>query len=121
MSEVIPQRNRSRASRKRCQICHREYGAVLIRYTRSRVLPAVRLRESLDHIIPRRYLRTKSHKSPHTNINLISTCGPCHGKKAPAERALDRGDWLRFCEILNRIGYPMDSVFASARYYGLLA
>src|SRR5574337_399542 len=121
MTESIPSSNRKRARRKHCQVCGCPYHQQIVSSRAGGIVhfrPAV-VREVVDHLIPRSYLRGKTRKSPHVLLNLVSVCNLDHGRKLSAEKALHRGDWLGFCGILFKLGWPLDLVDTAAKYYGL--
>jgi hypothetical protein len=73
--------------------------------------------ETLDHILPRRFL-LRFKKKPHELVNLVSLCQVCHGQKKKAEYRLFAVDMISYVEELQRIQYPMNRLAEAAKHYG---
>ncbi len=111
----IPANLRQQAHRDTCAVCKKAYRVIL--YDRQ-YGKAYKLRENLDHIFGRFWL--KSHKfEPQVLVNLISICGRCHGAKKRAESRLEVGDAIGYVQELKRLNWPMTKLRAAAQFYGL--
>ena len=107
----LPKRNKSAAHRAICSCCHLHYGYLTMVSGRA----VVRVRESIDHIFPRRWIEEEyAEVDPHQGDNLVSICQLCHGKKKIAEDRLYHGDAFEFLRILKGMKYPMARVFDMA-------
>lgn len=109
----IPRTLRDEAHRTRCEACGREYGEFV--RTKRRV---VRLKEVLDHLLPRRWL-LNFKLSPNVVPNLISICNSCHPQKITAENALFEGDAMTYVLELRRLHWPSEVIRKAALFYGL--
>lgn len=73
----------------------------------------------VDHIVcERMILALCPEMDPHHEINLMSLSRKFHGIKTSADRLLCRGDKLRFLQILNQHGWPMERVHSALEFYG---
>lgn len=98
-------------------MCGDEYGKLSI----SKSVKAngfVYLRENLDHLIPRRWLEARGI-NPHQQVNILSVCGPCHGRKKGFEDKLFNADVVGWLSGLRSIGYPVDRILNFAIGAGL--
>jgi hypothetical protein len=106
---------RKRAHRLKCQVCHRTYGTIRCRLSLTRFML---LREHIDHLIPRRWL--KAHGiNPHQANNLISVCGSCHGQKLGFENKFFHSDLYGYLSGLRSLNYPVSQVINFALSVGL--
>lgn len=114
MSRALMMKSR----RMHCEVCHTRYGQ--IRATAS-VTDAVflKVKQVIDHIFPVRFMLPLKH-NPHVEVNLISVCGSCHGRKLRHEDKIFCGNIHDFIAGMNTIGYPLQRVVAAARHYGFL-
>jgi 5-methylcytosine-specific restriction endonuclease McrA len=111
---------RHAALRLFCEVCGERYGGMVVnRELDGHLNQALFLdvKQIVDHIFPRRFL-AKRKLDPHVQVNLLSLCSSCHGKKKIAETRIFAGDVHGFMKGLNKIGYPMERVVAAARHYG---
>jgi hypothetical protein len=71
----------------------------------------------VDHVVP--HILAEQLAAGHADDpqNLLTLCPSHHGRKAGAERSLNRGDRLRWEERLRGLGYPMERVAASFDYF----
>jgi hypothetical protein len=105
---AIPDKVRKLARRTQCQVCGERYGEIFTRYGGPSGM-FILTRQSLDHLIPRRWLEARNI-DPHQERNILSVCGSCHGAKKTIEDRLFRGDAIGWLLGLRQIGYPIDQV-----------
>src|SRR6266850_855589 len=114
---AMPRALMLKSRRMFCEVCGTRYGQI-------RATPNVddavflKVKQVVDHIFPVRFLLTLK-LDPHVEVNMLSCCGTCHGRKLPHEDKIFRGDVLGFMGGLNRIGYPMERVVAAAKHFEL--
>jgi hypothetical protein len=110
---AIPRPLWFKARRMFCSVCSARYGSV-------KVCDGgfMTVRQCIDHIFARRFLEKRKLEA-HNELNLLSVCGRCHGKKLRIETYLFGGDAASFFSGLKFIGYPMEKVMEAARFYGL--
>ena len=109
----MPKQLLFRCSRIFCEVCNARYGQIVVNKS------FLTVKQCLDHIFPVRLLSFMK-MDPHLEVNILSVCGTCHGKKLPFEDKLFRGDSASFIQGLNQIGYPMERVRAAAEFYGFV-
>jgi hypothetical protein len=107
-----------KSRRMYCEVCGTRYGQ--IRATAS-VTDAVflKVKQVCDHLFPVKFL-LRLKLDPHVEVNMMSVCASCHGRKLKHEDKIFRGDVLGFMAGLNRIGYPVERVRAAAMHFGFL-
>ena len=108
----MPKQLLMRCARIFCTVCNTHYGE--LRVARNVFL---HVEQCLDHIWPVRFLLSLN-LDPHQEVNIVSVCGTCHGKKLKHEDKIFAGNTAGFLEGLNKIGYPMDRVYEAGKHYG---
>jgi len=111
--EPLPEYLAEQCRRTRCQCCTKRYGALVVGKTGV----ILQVKQCLDHIFPVRFLEHIGLDGQQ-EINILSLCNVCHGRKLKIETQLFAGDVFSFITGLNRIGYPMPAVMQAARHYG---
>lgn len=107
-----------KSRRMHCECCRTRYGQM--RATAS-VDSAVflKVKQVIDHIFAVRFLLPLK-LDPHVEVNMVSVCGSCHGRKLKHEDKIFRGDVASFIAGLSSIGYPMDRVLKAAEHYDFI-
>lgn len=115
---AMPRALMMKSRRMHCEICMTRYGQM--RATAS-VTDAVflKVKQVIDHIFSVRFL-LNLNLHPHVEVNMISVCGTCHGRKLKHEDKIFRGDIASFIAGLNAIGYPMERVVSAAQHFGFM-
>ncbi len=109
----LPDHLGEQCRRPQCECCTKRYGQLVLG-TSGTIL---KVRQCLDHIFPVRFLEHLGVDA-QVEINILSVCATCHGRKLPIETLIFAGDAFGYIRGLNRIGYPMERVMEAAWHYG---
>jgi len=106
---MMPVKARNQARRLNCQVCGSYYGTMRAYEDSDHRSPFIKIRQHIDHLIPRRWLEARGI-NPHLQKNLLSVCGSCHGRKKKFEDRLFQGDAIGWLTGLKQVGYPITRI-----------